>query len=446
MSSTVALEELTWPQIRGDVLSVNPALANIIDNIAPDNSYTVFRAKYPYGSQILKEGKMFFPLKEGGLVPFEDSRVSKNIKNKIGYTMGTNPMTMVLKNTLDLFIPIENRISSYSLIQPGSLFGVWSLFDEPLTKRVSYNTPIPLWDMTAGARSVFMLPKIKEAFSFSKIQKRYDLKSDAPKCLQDHWLIFKDIANHAEFQQPWATEIIFFSKKWVDAIHDPAWYEFKNYAAQRAWSSSQFWRNQFCWDLTFSRIQSQRDIKPCPYVVDIASHLLAMSVGAVPGFRPMIDDTVAPIEGLRKVFEEEYGSRYAPIIIGPADFNVFDPDAVPIFYSFQYHTAMKLSKKSSSRSSTLTDMYNVKSLLNKYLADIQEGNLKIDGTILYEMAKSVKFNFYHYVADSNTKMTSSNDVINSNEAFQTALQQCQTTSFPKKAPFLNGCIEITNKI
>ena len=436
------LQELTWKDVRMRVYMINPILADIIDQIDPNDSYTFFYARYSYGDEALVSGKMFLPNENDQLVPFEDSSISQNIKNKIGYNLGTNPMTLVLKNTLDLYISLEKRIAMYALINEGSVFGTWQVFDQKARGNMIY-TPIPLWDMTAGARSIFMLPKISEANAFGKLRKKYDLKSEPPKKLGEHWKIFKEIANHPTFEEKWETELLFFSHKWIESIHDLAWYKLKSYLSDAAWGGSEFWRNQFCWDLTFSRIQERRGIRPCPYAADIANHLLAMSVGAVPGFQPLIDDKVAPVRKLMEVFQDEYGSRYAPILIGPAYFNVLQSSKNSIFYTFQYQTALKLSQKSSNRSSVVTDLYNVRSLLNKYIQEIQNSELKIDGTILYELAKKITFNCYHYAADEGNKMIASNTIFKENKLFEQAMDLGENDKFPKNAPFLNGCIEVT---
>lgn len=444
MSTKVLLEELCWQDVRARVQAVNPIFAELVDAVNPDSNHTVFLAKYPYGSQILRSGKLFLPANGPELIGIDDARVDANIKRKIGYVMGTNPMTMVLKNTLDLYIPLKERNIMYSLIEPGTVFGIWQLLDD-FNKGGMIFTPIPLWDMTAGARSLFLLPKISEVAAFHKIQKKYDIKADTPKNLVDHWQVLKDIANHPDFSQPWKTEVLFFSKSWIDSIDNLSWHDLKTHLILRAWRGSDFWRNQFCWDLTLSRIQAEKGIKPCPYVADIASHLLAMSVGATPGLRPLTDNRVAPVDGLRQVFEEDYGSKYAPVLIGLDNFSVFENSPAPIYYSFHYQTAIKLSQKSSNRSSILTDMYNIRSLITKYLDNIQHGDLKMSSTVLYEMAKVVQFSFGHYVADDKTKMTSVNELTANDLAFQQALNPCKIKDLPKNAPFLNGCVQITRK-
>jgi hypothetical protein len=446
MNKKLAMEELTWEKSRKHVMAVNPKLAKLIDKLNPDNSYTLFLAKYPYGSQILVDGRMHFPANDGSLIALDNPDIGSDIQNKLGYVMGTNPMTLVLNNTVELFITLENRIVPYRLLSQGDLFGTWGFLeyvknDGPFF----FFTPIPLWDMTAGARSIFLLPKISEVTAFNKIQKKFDIKRDVPKQLSDHWHVFKDIANNSNFTQPWSVELLYFSRKWVEKMNDPAWQEFKSYVYDLAWRGSEFWRSQFCWELTFSRIQAQRNIKPCPYVADIASHLLATSVGAVSALQPLLDDNCAPIENLRNIFEQEYGINYAPLIIGPANFTIFESNQRPVYYSFHYPTAVKMSPKSSSRSSLINDMYQIRSLLNKYIEDIKNSNLKIAGTALYEMAKVAKFTFCHYLSDNNTKMVSSNEIITQDPSFNLALNKCNIQELPKNAPFLNGCVQIAKK-
>ncbi len=445
MEVNLAMQELTWRDVRHRFHETNPTLAALIDELDPDDSHTLFLAKYPYGAEILKNGKLYFPTDDNRLLPFDSSDVSDNIKQKLGYVMGTNPMTFVLQNTIELLISLENRSIPFGFFEPGTLFGVWGVL-EHVKEKVLFYTPIPLWDMTAGARSIFMLPKISQNNAFNKLQKKYDIHADPPKYLSEHWGVFKQLAQSANFEQEWETEVVYFSKAWVDSMHDFAWHKFKTHIISSAWKGAEFWRSQFCWDLTLTNIHECRGIKPDPYVADVANHLLTMSVGAVPSFAPTLDDSVAPVTELMRIFTEEYGVQYAPIIIGPTNYSVFNrEDKRSVYYSFQYETAIKVSAKSSSRSSIVTDMYNVRSLLNKYLEDIMNSDLCIEGTALYEMAKLAQFKFYHYTADNDTKMLPASDILTTDPDFVAAQAACETQEMPKNAPFLNGCVQISNR-
>jgi hypothetical protein len=438
------VEEYTWEKVRKSVLRVNPELAKIIDDLSIDASYTFFQASYPYGSQIVEKGEFCLPTKDNSFLPLRNSKVSSYLKEKLGYNAFSNPVSLVLKNSLDLFIELDDRIVNHSLIPAGSIFGLWRVLDQKNENDLFF-TPISIWDMTAGARSVFMLPKIADANGFRQLQKKYNLQIDKPQELRDHWNIFRAITNHPSFENSWTTDLLFFSKKWFEKLEDPAWQTFKLYLINTAWTGTKFWRNQYIWDLTFSRIQAERGLKPCPYIADMVAHILAITIGAVPGFRPALNDTLAPIKKLQQVFEEEYKLKYAPIIIEPATFSVFDQKNRPVYYSLNYQTAIKMSKKSSNRSSTVTDIYQIRSLLMKYMQDILNKNLNITDTLLYEMIKIVEYDFFHHDSSEYKEIFSSTAIFDEDSSFKEACAHCKVQEMPKNPPFFNGCVKISGE-
>ncbi len=445
MNKDLDLIELPWSQARVKIREVNAEFVDLVDAIGPDDSFTIFFAKYPYGSQILKNGKMYFPSKHGPLIGFHDARMDPRVREMLGYAYETNPVSMVLEKSLDLYIPTEDRNVLFGLIEPGVLFGVWHLFERLSGQSMTF-TPVSIWDMTAGARSIFALPKLSDAVAFQRLQHQFDLEMDPPQNLEDQWNIFKAIANHPKFEEPWMLEIAFFPVKWAEAIHLPKWYALKDHAAYQAWRGSSFWRNQFCWDLTFSRIQGNREIKPAPYFSDIVAHLFALSAGAAAGLRPMTTSKAAPIKGLMRALESIYRTPYAPILMGPDNFSVFDPNATPIYYSYQYPTAIKLSEAPNVRHSILDKLYHTRALLNKYLHDLQIGDLKIEGSALYEIAKLIEVNFCHSSGKEPYKMMEISHIINTDPNFQKALALCENKAIAPMPACLNGCVQIQRKI
>ncbi len=225
-------------------------------------------------------------------------------------------------------------------------------------------------------------------------------------------------------------------------MYKVSWGKLKNYLTENAWKSTIFWRNQFIWELTFSRIQNARGIKPCPFAADITSHLFAIAASAVPGFMP-VNNEVAPVSGFTEVFEEEYKIKYAPIIFGPGYTSVFQENISPAYYSFKYHTSIKLSPKLSNRDSILTTMYHVYSLADKYFYDIKNGDLSISGTALFELSKNLQLTFAHY-SDLDFGV-SSNDILLEDEQITKYLENCRVKEIPKNSEFMNGCVRITRK-
>ncbi len=142
----------------------------------------------------------------------------------------------------------------------------------------------------------------------------------------------------------------------------------------------------------------------------------------------------------------QYGVDYAPIFMEPAMFSIFSQTQRPVYYSCNYHTAIRLAQKSSSRSSMVSDLYAVRSLLMKYLQSIQQDNLNIAGTPLHEVAKVVDYTFFHH--DNSEELPDiypSAQLLQEDPSFAQACEQSKIKEMPKNPPFLNGCVRIAGK-
>ncbi len=153
-----SLKKIGWKEAREDVLKVNPALASVIDKIDPSNKHWFAKVSYPYGSLVLQKGLLMLPNKEGNIVPLDDPSIDTIIRAGLSYNLKSNPVSIVLKNSFELFLPLKERVTLLSdLIKPGAAFGAWRILNPGRSEN-----PVFIWDITAGARAVFMLPKITE--------------------------------------------------------------------------------------------------------------------------------------------------------------------------------------------------------------------------------------------------------------------------------------------
>lgn len=82
------ISELTWQDVKANVLALNPVLHDILDTLDPGKQYTVFKAKYLYGDQILQSGKLYIPDNKGNIVSLESSDISTSVQEKLGYNLG----------------------------------------------------------------------------------------------------------------------------------------------------------------------------------------------------------------------------------------------------------------------------------------------------------------------------------------------------------------------
>jgi len=390
--------------------------------------------RYPYGANILKKGHFYLPNKEGHLVPL--SQQPTELKNKLGYNLDSNPITLVLKNSLELFFTLDDRIIPfYGLIPEGKIFGSWRMFSMSHSHHPRF-----VWDLTAGARSIFMLPKISEKTSHTRLRQALQINSEKPKTLLDHWEVFKQIANSSQNNDPWYTEVLFFTNKWLEHVDDPVWQPFNYYLLKISWQNSDFWRSEFIWNLVFSIIQKRKNIKPSAHIANIVKHLFMMAAGVVPGFAPAIDNQAAPIDFIQQVYLEHYRLRdYPPIIMQPLLFDMYNQSR-PIYYSLQFPTSVEFSNKPSERSTVITDLYMVKSFLEKCLHGINLDDLNIKPVPLYALTKKVQFDHFHTDAQSYHGIRDSLIIPLEDKAF--VPEKFKSKNFPVANTFVRGCVRI----
>lgn len=432
-----SIEVLGWKAVRKSFLSVNPILGKIIDDLNPDPSFTFFKLSYPFGSEILKEGILQLPNKDGELVSFYDRQISPEIREKLGYNYGSNPVTMALKNSTELFMQLGQRIIPlYGAVPPGKIFGLWRI----LNPDASHN-PTFIWGMTAGTRSLFMLPKISKSVSHQKIQKKLGLFSDTPKSLLDHWEIFREIEECLPDENPWNVELLFFSKKWFEFLHDDHWLKFNYWLAQNAWSGSEFFRNEFIWDMVFSAIQEVKNIKPEPYFTNTVRHLFAIGIGALPGFAPATNNDAAPIQKIQKVYQDIYNLDYAPIIMQPTLFSASIPDR-PVYYSLEFPTTISAPIKNKNVANKIINLLQIQHILEKIRSEILQGKLNLEHTTYYMLLQKVKYDFFHSDPNDHAHILPSSQMPIDDPLLLNSLSNNNHLPFPEDCPFVRGCIRI----
>jgi hypothetical protein len=435
----VKLKAYTWEDIRLEVKHVNPVLARIIDNLSPSSEFKLYKCSYPFGSEILKKGDLYLPTPDGEYVSLKHPDVSPTLKREIGYNLYSNPLSMVLNHSVEFCIPIEERIIPYAIMRPGDIFGLGTVFDS----FVSHFPPSFLWYTTAGARSVSMLSKISDTVSHRRLVQQYQLNQSAPKSLLDHWAIFSEIANHPSFGDPWMVDLLFFSHRWVKHLNDKAWIAFRAYLQDLVWEKTAYWRSQFISDLVWTHIQRQEGIKPSAYIADIVKYIFAVSVGALPGFTPAVNNDLGPFDRIAEAYQSVYRLRdYPPIIMQPDYFSM--QQGLPVYTSLQFMSVMELSPKSNERTSTIADLYSVQSLVKRYLRGITQGEYNLGGTWLYEIAQHMNYRFYHSNAGQYPNILSTTELPNYDVRFSNLLKVYPGTSFPVTARFLRGCVQLSS--
>lgn len=428
----------SWPEIRLDFIKVNPELGKIIDELSPDQRYYFYCVEYPYGAQSLQNGKLYLPKNNNYLVPITSHDIDNKTKENLSYNYYSNPASLILENTAEIFIDLGNRIVTlYGLIPPGSIFSTW-----PNLTQADHNTPVLSWNMTAGARSILMMQKISDKQAHSNLKKIFDLKHDAPRTMMDHWHVFKDIANHPSFGEPWKTKILFFIKNWFQHIDDPAWQNFYYYLYKKAWNNSDFWRNQFQWDLIFSIIHKNKNLKHSAHFVSTVQQLFSMAAGAVSGFAPAIDNHAGPIDRIIQAYKSVYNIfGYPPVIVTPNTFILKDHPR-PTYYSLNFPTSMEFSFKPRQRTSLISELLETKELLQLYIEELLSNQLNVNNTLIYKVLQQVEFNFFHSDINPCKEIQQSQYIPKTDSSLYDNHGSC----FPINSPFFRSCVQINKKI
>lgn len=420
-------EIVTWKTVAPQMRRLNPVLATLIDKINPGDEYLFIKATYLFGDLILKEGKLQLPYSPGKLLPLEDPELDPMLKKHLGY--GLIPLSVALNKTSEVFLTEDYRTVPLNILQPGQLFGTFEIVDFMLK-----NKYFPIWNVSAGARSTFMLPKINEASGLKRLRAQYQLSLDVQsKSLWDHWLLFKHIAQHTS--TPWTSEVLFFSHDWFKqrGQGDPAWIAFYDYLFESAWRQAQYAMNEFkfghFWQQCIKTI-SERKLKPSPYTINTIKHLWAIAMGVAPGFSVECSSLALPIMELQQAIMEVYRlDHYWPTIMSAS---TLKKSQQTVYYSLAVPTLFHGSTTMDRASSLMVEVRMIKLImdsLKKKLAD-------------HPIVQHTHFEYFHTEKDLYHDIQLSDMIPEQDPNFKQGIDPLSGRSFCASSAFWRGCIRI----
>jgi len=439
------LVKVYWSDIRDRVLNIEPVFAKHVDNLSPDKSFPLYLAYYPYGAIESDTQSSLFPKSDGSFYRLTDKDSPKDIYKHLCYSINSAPLAMLLDKQLELFIDLKSEKITipWLVYTPGMFFPYSSILS---IKHNRTYAPNGILSSTAGARSVFMLPNIGCANNHSTLQRDLNIKSPLPKSLYDHWHIFKEITKS---DASWRCCVMYFAEKWVTKLHsDSSWMTLKNYLHELAWKHYEYERNRVYYDMTFSMIQNNRNLRPNPYLADTARHLFATAIGAAPGYIPALNDDALPLSQIQSAYTGPYGlKKYLPTVMHPYHF-VFEKDILPIYYSLQNPSTHIFSPKSREVTNTLYELRELENIMRVFSEELSKNNAKCSDTILGEIAKNTEFRYYHCKPDRYGVVRMTDELFKLDRRFSTIHKQFKKASavFSSDAPFLRGCVSISRKL
>lgn len=433
------IEWLSWDQARPDIAAANSQFADVIDQLNLEKKHRILKVCYPYGQHILQQGQFLLPNSQGEFVTCNDPSLPIDVAAAFDY-IHTIPLAVVLRNSAEIFLSANDSITPFRIINPGDIVSIWNVLESGDSCDRGN-----LWNIVAGGRSLFLLPKVSDSIAHKRIQKAYDITTPAPRTTEQQWGVFSRIAQREE--APWQFEVMFFTKEWLEERKQPSWQLFRYYLLQEIWNKTAYLRNQYYNDYIFSCMKDARGIKPDPFLADTVKHILTMAAGSVPGFAVANDEKLGPIRFFQQAYLDEYQLKdYAPIFLRPSTFNLSDSRAM-VYYSLAFPTLLEFSAASRKLSTKLSDIRNVQYIL-QHLSKLLETNpyaLDEHAVSPFTLLQKIHYAFFHSDVEGENHIEPATKLVEKDPCIQAELARFPGRTFCENSAFLKGCIQISPK-
>lgn len=378
--------EMTWQEVRKEI-GIEPEFKDIVDEISPGNDCTLFKVRYPFGQIMFKDTVFYLPNENGFSIPITDIEIPKNIRDKLSYNVF--PLGAVVKNNVEVFREIEDKVFSVAFYGNGLDVGIWEHF--------GWLTP---YTVSAGARSLYMLPKISEASAHKRLKKEFGIIAPPPKRLYDHWRVFAELANSPSFPSKWFCEVLFLSNKWLDKINNDAnWIKLDRYIWKKGWQHSGYGRRKAILDIAWeetARSIGNKDIRVDPYVVDLLKHLIFIGTSTAPACAPSIGtDEAGPLTDIQKIYENStgYGLEYIATIMQPHSLAL--ESSRPVYYSLPMRTLLETMPKARKMTTVIDNIRELQELIDHFVHHGYWSKLQIAAASFHEIIDRLNFEFFH---------------------------------------------------
>ena len=434
----------TWKNIRNRVFNVNPTFTALIDELAVDN-LPIYLVYLPYGQLQGDTQTIFFPDVDGKIFSLHSADMPYVMQKELSYGLNSAPFGMVLEKNLEYYIDVPKlNLTLPRIVRgPGDLFPISMIYRVNNTRNYS---PTGILNASSGCRSVFMIPNIGSKSHYERLQYDFNLKSPLPENLYQHFAIFKEIINNSENQEPWQSCVIYFTEEWVNNIfNNLSWYKIKMYLVEQGLRYSHSEIDKHLLDFVYSYIQVSKNLKPNPYIVDTARHIINTAMGSVPGYAPASCEDFLPITTIEKAFIESYGmKKYFPTILHPQSF-IYETSDHPIYYSMQYPATHSFSPKSRSATSMLVDMRELSTIMETFIEHLSGDSSYYRGTIYSDILKKLTLRYIHNYEDKHNLINSSTEIAQSDSRYNKNYHYDSISDqrFAADGKFFRGCVSIS---
>lgn len=424
-------EIVTWRDIAEKVRSANQPLADLIDEIDPPLDWKIVKVCYAFGDELLQKGELFLPNRRGELVGINQPEFNAELYNLLNYQ--SMPVGLTLKSTMELFITHLDKVFPYNITQPGRVFGLWGGLDTEIS---SFHGKI--WNMVAGCRSIFLLPKIADKIALSRMNREFKSSFQVPRSLWEHFDLFKQLCSHKD--DPWYLEVIFFDKNWI-RIDSEKQKKLRLFFLNMGWKSTMILRDSVIFDFVYSSAQAAKNIRIDPYLADTVKHLYGIGKKSYPGFIFAESDFCAPTSFIQKIFNDVYALEYSPTIMHLDYLN--SNDSKSLFYSLNLPTLLEFSPRSRENSTNINSLYYIQLSIERLRNYILTADLNLAGQEIYKWARELKYNFYHSNPQNDQEIQSTSKLIKEESVLRKE-EDFFKKPFCQKNIFMQGLVKLSN--
>lgn len=391
--SRLNISPVKWEQVKAPVEKISPSLAKIIDDWNPP--YQLYEATYPYGALITKEGEFYLSSKNNTPICLQSKEVPTKLQEDLSYS--SLPLGLVLNNTVEVYRDLDEAEISLGIFNPGTPMGLLETLEPPKSFCIRN-----VWTVSAGIRSVFMLPKISDKTLHGKAVKAIKCNAPVPRKTSDHFETFKAIAYCFDPEASWHVKLLLFGSQWFKPNYDNHhWLLFNDFLHEYLFKHASLSRNAITLDIIWHRLShewTKQSKRIDTNVLDTVKHLVKIALGAIPAFAPVVDDLGGPFSLLQKFYVENYKIQYSPTIMAAKHFTL-GKHSQPVYYSLSKPMQLESIPKNRKPESLITDLIQVASLVRDFMFAFNKGSLGLQNTLVGDILSAVKFSCFHNVAE-----------------------------------------------
>ena len=433
--------KVKWEEVAPNVKKVAPDLFESMRELATNPQYELYDVYYSYGEFISLHSHFRWPT-QNGVQEISSPEFDNRLFKKIGYNQPGVPLGLILEGCAQLFSMsdgIEPHAVTRNVFEPGDVLALNRTLDRPHQIQAAGD-----WYLTAGMGTPYMLAKIANSINFRKLAEQFDLNRAPPQNQYEHFPLFKAMADHDNFPEPWKIRILFLGRKWADDIQTIPARLWRLALCERLLKQTLFSRNaavlEKSWETSLDTIRNKKVDR---YILAMSKYIIQASLGMHASYQIADANSFGPFGAIANIISSEYGLKnYMPIIVVP---RFFDPGTSSHAYiSIQMPTINVFRKKTSNAYFLLSDYREISFVIKKFIQDVAKHDSE------HLSSYNIERFLYRFYSSDYGRTSSKKEFLPTTEIFEDdpradIWQINGARSLFTYNSFLRACIKVTTK-